>query len=181
MDTSKAKKTANTRYINVKSLLVDQQSQGFTLIELLISIIIVGVMSAVALPSFLNQVSKSRGSEAKANLGTINRAQQVYRFDNQVFSPDLNTLSSQGINISGKYYSYSVTGGNNTATASATPNQSDLKVYASGVVVNTNNTVTQIICESIQSAGATTNNTASTNLTIDSPGTAICSSGSIIQ
>jgi type IV pilus assembly protein PilA len=154
---------------------------GFTLIELLVAIIIIGVLSAIALPSFLSAVGKSRGSEAKSNLGTINRAQQVYRFDNQVFAPDLSTLASQGINVTGKYYVYSVTGGSDTATALADPNSNDLKVYASGLAKNAEQTVVQVICESLQPKGAASNNTAVTNLTIGSPSSAICSSGNVIQ
>ena len=37
--------------------------KGFTLVELMIVIVIVGVLSAVALPNFLNQTSKARGTE----------------------------------------------------------------------------------------------------------------------
>ena len=42
-----------------KSLL----QQGFTLVELMIVIVIVGVLSAVALPNFLSQTSKAKGTE----------------------------------------------------------------------------------------------------------------------
>jgi type IV pilus assembly protein PilA len=160
-----------------------QKHQGFTLIELLISIIIIGVLSAIALPSFLNTVSKARGAEAKSNLGTINRAQQVYRFDKQVFAPDLATLVSQGMNVSGRYYVYSVAGANDTATVLADPSNNDLKVYAAGIVKNTDQTVLQVICESLQSKGSPSpsDNIAVTNLVIGPPADASCSSGRIIR
>lgn len=55
-----------------------QANEGFTLIELLVVIIIIGILSAIALPSFLNQANKARASEAKTYAGSVNRAQQAY-------------------------------------------------------------------------------------------------------
>ena len=42
-----------------KSLL----QKGFTLVELMVVVAIVGILSAVALPSFLNQTAKAKGTE----------------------------------------------------------------------------------------------------------------------
>ena len=45
--------------------------KGFTLVELMIVIVIVGILSAVALPNFLNQTSKAKSTECVTKGATI--------------------------------------------------------------------------------------------------------------
>ena len=45
--------------------------KGFTLVELMIVIVIVGVLSSVALPNFLSQTVKAKGTECTSKLGSI--------------------------------------------------------------------------------------------------------------
>ena len=45
--------------------------KGFTLVELMIVIVIVGILSSIALPSFLSQSVKAKGTEAKSDIASI--------------------------------------------------------------------------------------------------------------
>ena len=51
---------------------------GFTLIELMITIVIIGVIAAIALPSYQSSVRKSKRTEAKTELLQVMARQEQY-------------------------------------------------------------------------------------------------------
>ena len=51
--------------------------KGFTLVELMIVIVIVGILSAVALPNFLSQTDKAKATEAKTGIASIMKQAQA--------------------------------------------------------------------------------------------------------
>src|SRR2546430_17157531 len=54
---------------------------GFTLIELLVVILIIGILAAIAIPSFLNQKGKAQDSSAKTQAASAQTAMETYATD----------------------------------------------------------------------------------------------------
>jgi type IV pilus assembly protein PilA len=111
--------------------------QGFTLVELLVVIVIIGILTAIALPSFLNQTAKAKQVEAKTNMSSMNKIQQAFRIENATFTSNFNDLAlGRLVGANNPAYSYSIP----TATAAAfnglaTTNDASLKSYSNAVTV----------------------------------------------
>ena len=150
----------------LKHLTQKKQDEGFTLIELLVVIIIIGILSAIALPSFLNQANKAKQSEARTYVGSMNRSQQAYYLENDEFVTEVSSFGELGLGVSTQTenYKYAMTG-QNTGENPRVSNYADtvkdnapLKTYQGfvllGKIEETNEATTlAVLCEARQAKG----------------------------
>lgn len=99
------RKTVNT------STMKESAQHGFTLIEVMITVVIISILAAIAVPSYQNSVQKSRRADAKACLIEAAAAQEKYFYQNNTYTTtvsDLNLSASCGDN---GYYTLSMAAG----------------------------------------------------------------------
>ena len=112
-----------TKFTKLKARL----EGGFTLVELMTVVVVIAILTAVAVPSYNNQVRKSRPTEAKSMLMDLSAREERYLATNGTYTssaPALGLTTYPQTTSSG-YYSIAAptitaaTAG--SATAAATP------------------------------------------------------------
>jgi type IV pilus assembly protein PilA len=109
-----------------------QQEKGFTLIELLVVILIIGILAAIAIPSFLNQKSKATDASAKELARSAQTAAETYSTDHNgsyanMTAAALNTIEptiSTAVSTTDAYLSNVTVSGNGTGYSVTTTSPS---------------------------------------------------------
>lgn len=94
------------------------RSNGFTLIELMITIVIVGILAAVAYPAFTSHVQRSRRADATALLSAVTQAQERYRTNRVEYASTLTALDLTASSIT-NHYTVTLTGVGSPASFAA--------------------------------------------------------------
>lgn len=66
-------------------IAVYQQQRGFTLLELLIVMAIIGILSAIAIPSYRDYIIRGKITEATSNLGDMRIKLEQFYQDNRTY------------------------------------------------------------------------------------------------
>ncbi len=80
-----------------------KKHQGFTLIELMITVAILGILAALAYPSYTAQVQKSRRADAQVALQEIAQRQEAYFLRNRSYAKDVTQLGYAATSTEGQY------------------------------------------------------------------------------
>lgn len=81
-----------------------QAQHGFTLIELMITVAIIGILSAVAYPSYTSYIARANRSAVQSFMYKVANKQEQYMLDRRSYATTLAALNlSLPTEVSGKY------------------------------------------------------------------------------
>ena len=71
-------------------------NEGFTLIEILIVVVIIGILAAVAIPTYFQYVERGYASDAKVQIKNILENSKLYYSENDEFPEDVKIMNEEG-------------------------------------------------------------------------------------
>ena len=93
------------------------KARGFTLIEIVITVAIIGILVAIAVPSYQGQLRKGRRAEAQAFITQVAQKEQQYLLDARQYAVGSNALTDLSLTpptTVSDHYKITVEAGNTT-------------------------------------------------------------------
>jgi type IV pilus assembly protein PilE len=111
-----------------------KRSSGFTLIELMIAVTVIGILSAIAYPSYTEYGKRAKRSDGKAGLLKLQLAQEKYRANHLAYAAALADLGIASSDSPDGHYTLAITDADSTTyTVTATPNFTDTNCGTLGI------------------------------------------------
>jgi type IV pilus assembly protein PilE len=110
-----------------------KKTRGFTLIEVMIVVTIIGILVAIAVPSYQNHLRKGRRADAQGFVTQVAQRQQQYLLDARTYAVGAGALSDLGLTPPASvstHYTITVTGATSPPSFTITADPSGSTVQA---------------------------------------------------